>query len=125
MRIPKYLTNGTGVSVLDAIPVQSNKIIIIEGMATMFDYVRDIFDIKIYVEVDDKIRKKRFLDRAEERNQDRENAIKHWDYVEDAGAKYIKPSREHADIIINGECNLEYFSQVIEYINYITNSFET
>ena len=124
VKIPKYLTNGTGVSVLDAIPVKTNKIIVIEGMATMFEPVRDIFDIKIYIETDKNIRKKRFLDRAVERNQDNENALKHWQYVEAAGEKYIIPSRSYADIVINGNCDLEYFTQVIEFINHITNTFE-
>jgi len=124
VRIPKYLTNGTGVSVLDAIPVKTNKIIVIEGMATMFEPVRDLFDIKIYVEVDRKIRRKRFLNRAQERNQDKENALKHWNYVEIAGDKYIKPAKAFSDIVVNGSCDLEYFSQVIEFIDYITNSFE-
>ncbi|MDO5436587.1 MAG: AAA family ATPase [bacterium] len=125
VRIPKYLTNGTGISVLDAIPVESKKIIVIEGMATMFEPVRDLFDIRIYVDTTKKTRRKRFLERAEERNQDRENAIKHWAYVKNAGEKYIKPAKEFSDIIVNGECDLEYFSQVIEFINHITNSFET
>lgn len=122
--IPKYLTNGTGVSVLNAIPIDSNKIIIIEGMATMFEPVRDIFDIKIYIEADKKARKKRFLERAESRNQDRENAIKHWNYVEAAGEKYIQPAKEYADIILSGECSLEYFTQIVEFIHHITNNFE-
>lgn len=121
---PKYLTNGTGVSVLNATPVKSNKIVVIEGMATMFEPVRDLFDIKIYVEVERKTRRKRFLERAKDRNQDRENALKHWEYVENAGKKYIKPAKDFSDIVVNGECDLEYFSQVIEFINHITNSFE-
>ncbi len=125
IKMPKYLTNGTGVSVLDAIPVESNKIVVIEGMATMFEPVRDLFDIKLYVEVDKKIRRKRFMDRAVDRNQDKENAIKHWKYVEVAGEKYIQPIKKYSDIVINGECNLEYFAQVVEFINHITNSFET
>ncbi len=122
---PKYLTNGTGVSVLNAIEVKSNKIVVIEGMASMFEPVRDVFDIKIYVETSKKIRKKRFLERAKFRNQDMENAIKHWGYVEGAGLKYIQPSKKYSDIIINGEADLEYFIQVVEYINHITNSFST
>lgn len=121
---PKYLTNGTGVSILNATPVQTNKIVVIEGMATMFEPVKDVFDIKIYVEVDKNIRKKRFLNRAQERNQDKENAYKHWDYVEKAGEKYIQPAKSFSDIVVNGECDLEYFSQVIEFINHITNCFE-
>lgn len=124
VKIPKYLTNGTGVSILDAIPVKSNKIIVFEGMATMFKPVCDLFDVKIYIETDKKIRKKRFLNRASKRNQDRENALKHWTYVENAGEKYIQPAKEHSDIIVSGNCSLDYFVQIIEFINYITNSFD-
>lgn len=123
IKAPKYLTNGTGVSVLNAIDVKTNKIVVIEGMATMFEPVRSLFDIKIYVETTRKTRRKRFLDRASERNQDKENAYKHWDYVEKAGEKYIKPAKSFSDIVVNGECSLEYFTQVIEFINHITNCF--
>ena len=123
IKAPKYLTNGTGVSVLNAIDVKTNKIVVIEGMATMFEPVKSLFDIKIYVETTRKTRRKRFLDRAQERNQDKENAYKHWDYVEKAGAKYIKPAKSFSDIVVNGECSLEYFTQIIEFINHITNCF--
>lgn len=123
IKAPKYLTNGTGVSVLNAIDVKTNKIVVIEGMATMFEPVKSLFDIKIYVETTRKTRRKRFLDRASERNQDKENAYKHWDYVEKAGEKYIKPAKCFSDIVVNGECSLEYFTQVIEFINHITNCF--
>lgn len=123
VKAPKYLTNGTGVSVLNAIDVKTNKIVVIEGMATMFEPVKSLFDIKIYVETTRKTRRKRFLDRASERNQDKENAYKHWDYVEKAGEKYIKPAKSFSDIVVNGECSLEYFTQVIEFINHITNCF--
>ena len=44
---PEYLLNGTGVSVPKAKFVPSNKIIIVEGMATMYDDIKDIFDIKV------------------------------------------------------------------------------
>ena len=123
IKAPKYLTNGTGVSVLNAIDVKTNKIVVIEGMATMFEPVKSLFDIKIYVETTRKTRRKRFLDRASERNQDKKNAYKHWDYVEKAGEKYIKPAKSFSDIVVNGECSLEYFTQVIEFINHITNCF--
>lgn len=122
---PRYLPNGTGVSVPKAIPVKAEKITIIEGTATLFDGIKDIFDIKIYIEADNEIRKKRFMQRAfTERNQDRENALKHWDYLIGAGQKYILPTRKEADIVLNGDADLDYISQIIEYLHYITNSFE-
>ena len=120
---PKYLVNGTGVSVPCGLPVKSNKIIVIEGMATMLEPVKNLFDIKIYVETDDRIRKKRFIGRAKDRNQDKDNAQKHWEYVLSAGQKYVQPSKDECDIIASGECDLEYFSKLLEYINLATNSF--
>ena len=40
---PEYLVNGTGKSKPKSIPVKSNKIIIIEGMCSIYDKVSDIF----------------------------------------------------------------------------------
>ena len=122
---PTYLLNGTGVSVPKSNLVVSNKIIVVEGMASMYIENKDIFDIKVYVETDIDIRKERFLTRAyTERNQDLENAKKHWEYILGAGEKYVKPYRADADIILNGDTNLKYFNHILEYIHTITNNFE-
>ena len=122
---PEYLPNGTGISVPNAIHVPSKKIIVVEGMASMYGDYSDIYDIKIYVETDNEIREKWFINRAcTERNQDLENAKKHWNYISVAGEKYVKPHRDDADIIINGASNLNYFAQILEYIHTITNNFE-
>ena len=123
---PEYLLNGTGVSVPHAKFVPSAKIVVVEGMASMYGDNKDIFDIKIYVETDNEKRKKWFIDRAiNERNQDRENALKHWEYITVAGEKYVKPYRSDADIIINGASDLNYFAQILEYVHTITNNFES
>lgn len=125
INIPRYLLNGTGVSVPKSMFIKSNKIIIVEGVATMYDAIQDVFDIKIFVETDEEIRKERFISRAvNARNQDPENALKHWNYILEAGKKYIVPSRENMDIILNGDCNLPYFTQILEYLYTITNNFQ-
>ena len=122
---PEYLVNGTGISVPNAKFLPSNKIIVVEGMASMYIKNIDLYDIRIYVETDLDIRHERFLTRAyTERNQDIENAKKHWEYIIGAGEKYVIPFRADSDIIINGDSDLEYFSQVLEYIHTITNNFE-
>lgn len=122
---PEYLLNGTGISVPKAKFVSSKKIIVVEGMASMYNENEDIYDIKVYVETDFNIRKERFMNRAcTERNQDPENAKKHWEYILVAGEKYVKPYREDADIIINGDSDLTYFSQILEYFYTITNNFD-
>lgn len=124
IKIPEYLVNGTGISVAKSIPVKSEKVIVVEGMATMYKDVKDIFDIKVYIEADCCQREERFFTRAAERNQDQENAQKHWDYIQTAGQKYIQPFKNEADMVICGNANLEYFSQIIEYIHTITNNFQ-
>ena len=120
---PEYLVNGTGKSRPKSLPVKSRKIIIVEGMCSIYDKVQDIFDIKVYVDLDEDERRNRFMNRAKSRNQDHQNAIKHWDYVKNAGKKYVAAHKSNCDIIINGECNLDYFSHMLEYINLITNNF--
>lgn len=124
IRSPKYLQNGTGVCVPNAVPIESRKIIIVEGMATMFGDVKDLLDIKIFIKASDENRKKRFLERAGERNQSLENALKYWEYVRVSGDKYVKPCKKEADMVISGSADLEYFSQIIEYIYTITNNFQ-
>ena len=120
---PEYLVNGTGKSKPKSIPVKPNKIIVVEGMCSIYDKVQDIFDIKVFVDIDENERKNRFMNRAKLRNQDEVNALKHWDYITEAGKKYILPNKDKCDIIINGECDLKYFSHMVEYINLVTNNF--
>jgi len=120
---PEYLVNGTGVSVENSICIPAQKIVVVEGMATMYKDSKDIFDVKIYIEADCDERKERFFRRATVRNQNEENAQKHWDYVQIAGEKYIKPFKNEADMILNGNADLNYFSQILEYIHTSTNNF--
>jgi len=123
IKMPEYLIDGTGVSVPNSIPVNAEKIIVVEGMSTMYKDVKEVFDVKIYIETDCCEREQRFFSRAMERNQDQENAQKHWDYVKIAGEKYVQPAKNDADMVICGNANLEYFSQILEYIHTITNNF--
>lgn len=124
IKLPEYLLNGTGVSVPQSIPIESKKIIVVEGMSTMYKDVKDIFDIKIYIETCCEERRERFFNRAVERNQDADNAQKHWDYVTVAGQKYVQPAKNDADMVVCGNANLTYFSQILEYIHTITNNFQ-
>lgn len=121
---PKYVANGTGVSMPKAQRIKSDKIIVVEGIATMYEDVKDLFDIKIYVETENDIRKTRFVKRAiEERNQTEDNALKHWEYLLSAGQKYVIPFRESADFVLDGNSDLQYFRKILEYINTVTNNF--
>lgn len=91
----------------------------------MYEDVQDVFDIKIYIETTDDIRRKRFMKRAiEERNQNELNAQKQWDYIVEAGIKYVQPGRNNADFVLDGNVNLKYFDKILEYIHTITNNFQ-
>ena len=90
----------------------------------MYKDIKNVFDIKVYVETDLETRCNRFLKRAyTERNQVLDEAVKHWDYVLVAGEKYVKPARAEADIILNGDTNVAYFCQILKYFYTITNNF--
>ncbi len=124
VRIPQYLVNGTGIVIPKAIEKKAKKIIVVEGMATMYGKVADLFDVKLYVDIDPNIQEKWFIYRAQtSRNQNEENARKQLAYVREASKKYILPKKDNSDIIINGASSLDYFTQIIEYIYKITNNF--
>jgi uridine kinase len=124
VKIPQYLVNGKGIVIPHAIPKKAQKIIVVEGMATMYGEVSNLFDIKIYVDIEPSIQEKWFLYRAQtSRNQNEENARKQLAYVREASKKYILPKKDGSDIIINGASSLEYFNQIIKYIYKITNNF--
>ena len=91
----------------------------------MYKDVKDVFDVKIYIETENNIRRERFIKRAmAERNQNEENAIKQWEYLLHAGEKYVIPCRENADFVLNGHSDLQYFDKILEYIHTITNNFQ-
>lgn len=125
IKAPRYVPNGTGVSIPNSIEISSDKVVVVEGIATMYSQVQDVFDLKIYIETTDDIRRARFMKRAiEERNQNEENAQKQWDYIVDAGVKYVQPGRSFADFVMDGNVNLKYFDKILEYIHTITNNFQ-
>lgn len=121
---PQYLINGSGVNVPKSLPAKSQKIIVVEGLAAMYDNVYDLFDIKIYIDIDRQEQEERFLARAATRNQNRENALKQLKYIREASEKYILPHKHKWDIIVNGTVSIPYFEQIIEYLYGITNNFE-
>lgn len=123
IRIPQYLVNGTGVSIPNAIEKKSKKIIVVEGIASVYKDIKDVFDIKIFVDIDKKLQKRWFLNRAAERNQDDDNALKHWEYIQIASKNYVQPQKNECDVIINGESHLIYYKQFLEYMYTVTNSF--
>ncbi|MDD3236905.1 MAG: hypothetical protein PHV37_02260 [Candidatus Gastranaerophilales bacterium] len=124
IKMPSYIPDGTGRSLPKSVPAKSEKIVVVEGIVTMHDSIRDLFDIKVYVDIDRSTQEKWYVERAASRNQTKENALKQLSYVRRIAKEFIHPQKENADIIINGTSSLDYFEQIIEYIHTITNCFQ-
>lgn len=113
--IPEYKVDGTGVSVENAILVKKAPIILTEGIAVFYPAVRDLFDIRFYVEVEEDLRLERYIKRAiSSRNQTEEDAIKQFETIKHSAALYLRPQRKYADVIINGHASIEDFTQMAE-----------
>ena len=113
--IPEYKVDGTGVSVDNAILVNSAPIILTEGIAVFYPKVRDLFDIRFYVEVDEDLRLERYIKRAiTSRNQNEADARKQYETINKSAAIHLRPQRKYADVIINGHASIEDFAQIAE-----------
>lgn len=83
--------------------IKPNRVIILEGILTLTDKrIRDLSDIKIFVESDDDIRFIRRLKRdMNERGRSLDSVISQYlATVKPMYYKYVKPSKRYADIII-------------------------
>ena len=123
--LPNYVPDGTGVSIPKSVPAKSQKIIVVEGMASMYGDVPEVFDVNVFVDIDDETQKQWYLGRATERNQTEENALKQFEYIKSVAEVYIQPKKSEADIIINATSSLDYFEQILEYMHAITNNFQS
>ena len=113
--IPEYKIDGTGRSVPNSILIESAPIIMSEGIAVFYPEIRDLFNIRVYVETDEILRFERYIKRAiESRNQTREDAIKQYETINKSAAVYLRPQRQYADIIINGHAEISDIEQIAE-----------
>lgn len=110
--LPKYDMSGTAKRFDNSIHAKPSSIIIAEGIYTLIDGVADVFDFKIYVDIDKSIQKKRFFDRAKQRNLG--DSVE--EVFENASKKaqiYVYPCTQNADIILNGEASRERYKKFI------------
>ncbi len=122
--IPRYQINGTGVSIPRCVEIQPAEVVIVEGMCSLYDDIHDIFDLKIFVDIDAKVQQERYLIRCEERNQAVADAKKQFEIVTDSAKKYIRPTQKYADIVIDGNSNLEQLKIFAMDFLKIIHSFE-
>ena len=99
--LPKYDMSGTAIRHDNYTLAKPSKVIISEGLFTLTDKVRDAFDFKIYVDIEEDIKKNRFFIRAKERGLG--DSAKH--IYENANKKamvHIRPCKQKADIVLSG-----------------------
>lgn len=100
--LPKYDMSGTAKRYDDYTLAKPSKIVISEGLFTLTEKIKDAFDFKIYVDVREHIQKERFYIRAEERHLG-DSAHSIYKNASEKAEIYIRPCKEHADIILSGE----------------------
>ncbi len=99
--LPKYDMSGTAIRHENYTLAKPSKIIISEGLFTLTDKVKDAFDFKIYVDIAEDIKKKRFYIRAEERGLGDSADIIYKNANEKAEV-HIRPCQKQADIVLSG-----------------------
>lgn len=110
--LPKYDMSGTTKRFHNHRLAKPSSVVLAEGLFTLTDGISDIFDFKIYVDIDREVQKKRFFERAKQRDlgdsayQMLETAIKN-------AQIYVNPCMQNADIVLNGEVSREKYRQFI------------
>lgn len=115
--IPEYKINGTCKVVEDSILVNRADYILAEGLFMLHPDVKDKFDLNIFIDIDEKIQRDRWFAREKSRCVEQTESMKllfadvFSNYV-----KYIKPLKNEADIVINGDVSEENLLNVINEI---------
>ena len=90
----------TGESKQGQILYKPAPVIFAEGICTLYDEVRDMFDVKIYLTVDRDIQKERYFKRASERGHRPEDLERQFEQVSKSAEKYIRVNQKYADLVI-------------------------
>ena len=110
--LPKYDMSGTAIRHDNYTLAKPSKVIISEGLFTLTDKVKDAFNFKIYVDIPEELKRERFFIRAAERGLG-DSAEHIYANANSKAEVYIRPCKEHADIILSG------YADRIRYKNFL------
>ncbi len=97
------------------------KLILNEGLYVLNECMRDIVDVKIYVYTPFEIIKERWYARAVSRGKIGKAADMQFHDVNQTAFRYIRPTMDMADIVVNGLTTQEYIEDMTHrFINAIT-----
>jgi len=110
--LPKYDMSGTAKRFDNCTMAKPSSVIISEGLYTLVEGVADVFDFKIYVDIDKSVQKRRFFERAEQRGLG-DSAGRIFKNASEKALIYIYPCAKNADIILNGETSREKYRDFV------------
>ncbi len=118
--LPKYDMSGTAKRFDNYTLAKPSKIIISEGLFTLTEKVKDAFDFKIYVDIDEDIKKERFYVRAKERDLG-DSADFIYKNANEKAEVHIRPCKKYADIVLSGSADRikykNFLNKIIEVIH--------
>lgn len=121
--LPKYDMSGTAIRFDNHIPAHPGKIVISEGLFTLSKKIESVFDFKIFVHVDEDIQKQRWYARAKERGIT-SSADTMYNKILEKSKQNVRPTKHHADIIINGEASRNSYKMFIaDILNIVEANF--
>lgn len=110
--LPKYDMSGTAIRFENHQLAKPCSIIIAEGIYTLIDGIEDIFDFKVYVDIDKTVQKRRFFERAQQRGLGA-SADRIFKNANEKAQFYVYPCIKNADIVLNGETSREKYKKFI------------
>lgn len=106
--LPKYDMSGTGKRFENHTLAIPSSIIIAEGIYAIHEEIADIFDFKVYVDINKSVQKERFFERAQQRGLGF-SADRIFKNAAEKAKIYVHPCAENADIILNGQTSREKY----------------
>ena len=110
----------------DSVLKNPAKLILNEGLYVLHQKVRDITDVKIYVYTPFEVIKDRWFARATSRGKTGTAAQMQFHDVNQTAFRYIRPTMDMADVVINGMTTQEYIedfvNELIEAIVSVTSN---
>ncbi len=92
------------------------KVVLTEGLYVLNEGVRDIMDVKVYVYTPLEVIKERWYKRAISRGKTGAAADLQFQDVNATAQRYIRPTYEIADAVINGIVSQEYIQEITDKI---------
>lgn len=101
--VPEYdMVTSERVGQIKIIPAKSG-LVIIEGVFALHERLRQIGDLKIFIDTPTDERLARRINRDSERGRSEAEIIKHSIQVEESHKKYIEPMKQYADLVLGRE----------------------